>query len=227
MGPLASAEFLKTLYEFNLQDQEQKAPHCILYSDPGIPDRTKAILSGRTAEVSKRLLKGLLSLQEQGAKHLIIACISSHFFLQDFPISVRESIISLVEVTLDEISSFPGKSLLLATTGTVKAQTFQNHPSWSNLRGKLHLPDPDDQKCIHSLIYNHLKLNRETIDEDLLRRLKKKYKVDTFVAGCTEFHLANKQLLASGNPEFHFIDPLYTVGREIRNLQKPVPSAHI
>ena len=44
MGPLASAEFLKTIYEFNFSRTEKDAPAFVLYSDPSVPDRTEAIL---------------------------------------------------------------------------------------------------------------------------------------------------------------------------------------
>ncbi len=34
MGPSASAEFLKTIYEYGISDLEQRSPACSLYSDP-------------------------------------------------------------------------------------------------------------------------------------------------------------------------------------------------
>ena len=40
MGPLASAEFVRSVYELNVQTKEQASPVCVLYSDPTIPDRT-------------------------------------------------------------------------------------------------------------------------------------------------------------------------------------------
>jgi aspartate racemase len=85
MGPLASAEFVKTLYEFNLVEKEQSAPPCILYSDPSIPDRTEAILRGETNSVIQRIQTGLENLSNQGATHFVIACISSHYFISEFP----------------------------------------------------------------------------------------------------------------------------------------------
>ncbi|MCZ6672949.1 MAG: amino acid racemase [Verrucomicrobia bacterium] len=221
MGPLASAEFLKTLYEFNMRDKEQTSPHCILYSDPSIPDRTEAILSGQTNEVFKHILHGLEVLEKLGAAHFILTCISAHYFLSEFPAKIRESIISLVEVSLKEANAFPGRCLLLATTGTIQAEIFQKHPLWPELGGKLLLPNDEDQEKIHQHIYKQIKLNRGTINESLLQALKEKYEVDAFVAGCTEFHMSNKTLLASENPSLRFIDPLYTIGRELPSLMRP------
>ncbi|MCB1122977.1 MAG: hypothetical protein KJT03_15590, partial [Verrucomicrobiae bacterium] len=54
--------------------------------------------------------------------------------------------------------------------------------------------------------------------EELLESLKARYQADAFLAGCTEFHLVNKKLLAEGNPAIRFIDPLYSIGRELPRL---------
>jgi aspartate racemase len=222
MGPLASAEFIKTLYEFNMSEKEQLAPACLLYSDPSIPDRTEAILSRRTEVVSHRILEALKSLRSQGATHFVIACISSHYFIHDFPKTFKDSIISLVEVALKKVKAFPGDCLLLATTGTVQGQTFQKHPLWDSLKGKLIIPEEYDQTLIHNFIYHHIKPNRSMVDKTLLMSLKKKYQVDPFVAGCTEFHLANKRLLENGDPLLRFIDPLFSIGRELPSLMRTI-----
>ena len=218
MGPLASAEFLKTLYEFNMQAKEQSAPRCILYSDPSIPDRTEAILRNDTEEVLQRIVRGLDRLRDQGATRYVIACISSHYLADRLPALYRNSMISLIEVALKEAQQFPGNCLLLATTGTVQAKSFQQHPLWPQLEGKLKVPNPQDQRRIHDYIYSQIKPNLELVDEDLFRHLKDEYEVDAFVAGCTEFHLVNKRLLESANPDFRFIDPLYSIGRELPKL---------
>jgi len=46
MGPLASAEFLTSIYELSLGRTEQNMPRLCLVSDPTVPDRTKACDSG-------------------------------------------------------------------------------------------------------------------------------------------------------------------------------------
>ena len=45
MGPLASAEFLTSIYKLSLGRTEQNMPRLYLVSDPTVPDRTKAILN--------------------------------------------------------------------------------------------------------------------------------------------------------------------------------------
>src|SRR5581483_3880188 len=74
MGPLASAEFLSTLYRLNLVEPEQDAPNCVLLSDPSFPDRTEAILAGDTRELARRLEASLQELLRQGTDRIVIAC---------------------------------------------------------------------------------------------------------------------------------------------------------
>ena len=68
LGPLASAEFLKTLYEENPFEVEQEGPACLLLSDPNVPDDNRAHgLNERISvkgfydqlEFTRRLLKAL------------------------------------------------------------------------------------------------------------------------------------------------------------------------
>ena len=48
MGPLASAEFVKTIYEHSLGEREQASPTVLMHSDPTFPDRTQLLPCGRT-----------------------------------------------------------------------------------------------------------------------------------------------------------------------------------
>lgn len=223
MGPLASAEFLKTLYEFNLPEKEQDAPRCILHSDPSIPDRTEAILKKDTAELLGHISKGLDKLRLQGATHFVIACVTSHCLIPRLSPEHRKDIISLIDIALTEVETFPGRALLMATTGTMKSCCFQRHAQWRKVRHKLVLPDPEDQRSIHRFIYSHIKPNRDVRGEALLEYLKRRYQVDAFLAGCTEFHLVNKQLLSTGNSGIRFIDPLFSIGRELPRLMRRAP----
>ena len=50
LGPMASAEFLKTVYEYGIGENEQDAPIVLMYSDPTFPDRTESFLAGESIE---------------------------------------------------------------------------------------------------------------------------------------------------------------------------------
>src|SRR5882724_8807275 len=67
LGPLASAEFLKTIYEKSFCEREQETPKVIMYSDPTFPDRTEAIASGNDSKLLERLILILRALSSLGA----------------------------------------------------------------------------------------------------------------------------------------------------------------
>jgi aspartate racemase len=95
MGPLASAEFLKTIYEYNVADLEQELPACVLYSDPKFPDRTEAIISGSDDILINLMVTALESLCQLGISKVVITCVTMHYFLPLIPTRLREKVISI------------------------------------------------------------------------------------------------------------------------------------
>src|SRR5262245_33156638 len=82
MGPLSSAEFLKTIYECNAgREVEQEMPVVMVYSDPTFPDRTTAFSKGEDEIVLRRLITALQRLRNLGASRIIICCLTIHHLL--------------------------------------------------------------------------------------------------------------------------------------------------
>ncbi len=78
MGALASAEFLKSIYEYNSNFIEQQTPIAVLVSDPTFPDRTQALLSGNDELLIESLIKRLGQLYFLGADRIVICCVTLH-----------------------------------------------------------------------------------------------------------------------------------------------------
>src|SRR5207249_6442174 len=94
MGPLASTEFLNTIYRLSLEragkegkdGKEQDMARVILVSDPSVPDRTEAIVTRRDKpeqfeEVKRRLKQSLEMLNAMQADRIVIPCITADLFL--------------------------------------------------------------------------------------------------------------------------------------------------
>jgi len=220
MGPFASAEFLKTIYELNPARVEQELPKCILYSDPSLADRTEAIRMGAKAPLTNRLVEILEKLELLGSDKIVVCCVSSHCFLSSVPPRLREKIISLVDLIVDEAIGRKKKHLMLCTTGARISCIFKNHERWPEAERHIVFPVEEDQCTIHSMIYR-LKINP---DDDsaipCLERLLEKYRLDGFIAGCTEIHLLTRQLMRRGKNANHcsFIDPLLIVAADLDRL---------
>ena len=216
LGPMASAEFLKTVYEYGIGENEQDAPVVLMYSDPTFPDRTDAFLAGEDELLLERLTGALQTLSDSGASRFVICCMTIHYLLPRLPVHLAARVVSLLDVIFDNLEP-PRRHLLICSNGTRKLELFQNHSQWERHKSEIVLPDDDDQNKIHhELIYpikkrpdfHRLKLFLET----LLQR----YEVDSFIAGCSEIHLLAKHFVFNGNrtAAYGCLDPLTIIARE-------------
>ncbi len=219
MGPLASAEFLKTIYEQSLAGREQESPAVLMYSDPDFPDRTEAFLAGREEELLARLDEVLGRLEALGASRFVICCFTIHHLLPRLPAERRRRIISLLDVAAEQLALTRRRSLLVCSQGTQALRVFQQQTDWERLSHLVVLPDEQDQARIHHEVIYELKKNRDPAESvALLESLLAKYKVDSFIVGCTEIHLLAKHFMASGQRRrrYHCIDPLYTIAKNLQ-----------
>ena len=219
IGPLASAEFLRTIYDHNIGAREQEAPPVVMYSDPGFLDRTEAILGGAHDALLTQLIEALTALSRLRVSRIVICCFTVHYLLPRLPGELRRLVTSLLDVVFVNLARRPGKHLLICTNGARRMELFQNHSQWESAKDRLVLPSESDQLLIHELIYQ-IKKNRDVRELiPALETLLAKYKVDSFVAGCTELHLLAKQpIFANGGrkPGYSCIDPLTIIARGLR-----------
>jgi aspartate racemase len=219
MGPVASAEFLKTIYELSLGDIEQEFPVVMLYSDPTFPDRTTAFLSGETDELLGRLTTALTHLRGMNASRFVLCCMTIHYLVPRLRHELSERVVSLLDVIAEAIAPSRRKHLLICSSGTRQLELFEQHERWPVFRERLVMPDAADQREIHrDLIYPLKKSCDVRISFSHLERLMKKYDVDSFVAGCSEIHLLAKHAeMSRGDdaPGTACVDPLMIIARRI------------
>jgi len=222
LGPLASAEFLKTIYEHSLDEREQEASRVVLYSDPTFLDRTEAFLNGAAGQLLNQLVEALTRLRGMGASHLVICCVTIHHLLPRLPSELRERVLSLVDVVFDEVAASHESHLLLCTSGTRQLRIFESHDLWQHTGGRFVLPDAGDQQEIHRLIYRIKESQDPRQQIPVVESLLVKYHVNSFIAGCTEIHLFAKHFAAghAGGHARRCIDPLMLIAREWANAPK-------
>src|SRR6185295_4119879 len=218
MGPVASAEFLKTIYTVCRGDQEQEFPVVMVYSDPTIPDRTTAFRAGRNDEVLDPLIVAFNRLIGMGATKLMMCCMTSHHLNAQFPAAIRERLISLVDIVFDQLAQTDKRHVLICSSGTREFQLFENHERWEALKNRFILPNEAEQYRIHHDLIYPIKKNPDTRERlPILIELLSKYKTDSFIVGCSEIHLVAKQLIheARNQRKYSCIDPLMVLAREI------------
>jgi aspartate racemase len=218
MGPLASAEFVRTIYDNCLGEHEQHSPAVIMYSDPSLPDRTETLLGQDTDRLLEGLIKGLTFLCESNATRIVICCVTAHYLLQKLPLQFKERIISLLDVISASVSQRKERQLLICTRGTRLAGLFQNHPRWEHIREFIVWPDEPDQIKVHDdLLYQIKKRTPVAELAPLVESLLNKYDVSSFIAGCTEMHLLSKHFDSNGDSGkgYRCVDPLTIIARNI------------
>lgn len=217
MGALASAEFLRTIYEENVGRTEQDAPTVMVYSDPTFPDRTDAFLRGDERLVSVPLIAALKLLLQLGASQLVMCCMTIHYLVPSLPAELRGRIISLVETIFDNLERSPGRHLMICSTGTQRLSLFQNHARWSKAKDSILFPDEQEQATLHRIIYQMK--NGDSIAEmkSYIEALLDEYRVNSFIAGCSEIHLLSKQYPPPDESDrgYTCIDPLLIIAREL------------
>jgi len=221
MGPLASAEFLRTIYRLHTGEPEQASPVCILHSDPTFPDRTKAIQEGRTGILADRLSRSVSDLVDLGASRVLIACITVHCVLADVPEHLQQRVVSLIDLTVGELlRSKVAPYLLLTTSGTRAARIFEGNEQWAAVADRVRFLVERDQEQLHEWIYR-LKAG-EPVEGclDWIGSLASRYGAAGLVFGCTELHLLRDPIAARGG-EARFgslVDPLWIAARDLRKL---------
>jgi aspartate racemase len=219
MGTLASARFLRTIYERNPGADEQDAPTCILHSDPAFPDRSQAILEGSDPGISERLVGHLQHLRGAGATRFALCCVTLHHFLPRVPEDLRERVISLVDLMVEGIARNGEPHLVLCTKGSRHARVLERSPRWSEVADLAVFPGPDDQDAVHELLYRVKAKPVEPSDLRLLDELRNRYGVDALLGACTETHLLHVALRQQPGPmPFRIEDPLFRLAEGLEEF---------
>jgi aspartate racemase len=223
MGPLASAAFIRDIYEFNCTSREQQMPRIVLDSDPAFPDRTEAIRSGNTSLILSMLNRRLAGLADSGATRIVIACVTVHHFLDAVDPQLRSYVVSLPAVTVSALSQAPGDYLLLATAGTRQAKIFEREPGWPEVAARVRLPSVSDQELIHDLIYRIKQLSARSSEvAHTVETLLEKYSCDGAVAGCTELNIHANNLVARCGAK-NVVSPLRIIAENLDTYMHRFP----
>lgn len=193
MGPLASAEFVNTVYQRATFERDQDAPSLLLWSDPTFPDRTTELLEGRAHVLADCLRNAIEQCCAMGATQVVIACMTMHSAVPLLPPHLSDRIVSLVDVLLNAAIEARRPHLIMSSLGTRRVHVLENHPLWPEASRFLIWPDEQDQQRVHAAIYAVKRNNGVPGAIALLESLLQRYGLDAFAAACTEWHIVQKQ----------------------------------
>ncbi len=196
MGPEATVDLYTQIIRLTPAHCDQDHLRVLIYSNPGIPDRTRAILEGGD-DPFPELLGSARKLEAGGAGVILIPCNAAHYFLPALQNQLRTPILDMIrETCLDLKNRVPSvrKVGLLAATGTVRAGIYSRVFAPEGI--EILTPDPEEQILVHSAIQQvkagvHDSSTRACF-EGLGERLTQAG-AEAVVLGCTEIPLAFNQ----------------------------------
>lgn len=211
MGPLATIELMRLVMEETPASCDQEHIPLLVYSNPRIPDRTKAILGEGQSPVAA-LIESSQLLEKAGATFLALPCNTAHYFLPQVEAAVSVPIINMIEETAVEVEQAGiSKIGILATDGTIKTGIYQTALKAHGIEAEI--PDETHQPAVMEAIYAvkagcDLKETEKILEPVLIFMSER---VDTVIAGCTELPM----LLRGPAHGLAVIDTLRVLARRI------------
>ncbi|MDP3879992.1 MAG: amino acid racemase [Dehalococcoidales bacterium] len=224
MGPESTAELFLRIIKATPVKREQEHLRIIIDNNPGIPDRTRAILNKGQSPLEE-MVSTALNLERAGAELIAIPCNTAHYWLDDLRQRVSVPVIDMISETSDYVStrfSVIKKVGLLATSGTVEAELYQGR-----LKPRVVLlPDSESQAALMDVIYGEggIKLGfTEGVAQERALSIAQALVgggTQALILGCTEISL----VLAGEDIGVPLIDPLQVLAeavvREARHTGK-------
>lgn len=207
MGPQATQVFYQRILDKTDASRDQEHVPTLIWSDTGMPDRTRAILSGETEPVFARLLSGARLLEREGCTVLAIPCNTSHYFADRLQGELHIPLIHMIRETVSAIRAM-GKTTvgILATDGTVRTGIYQQALEAAGLT-PVTLP-AQLQRVVMSIIYDEIKKgetgSREKFGE--IDAYLRQAGCDCAILGCTELSVYRS---------LHSLPPYYIDAMEI------------
>lgn len=220
MGPEATQLFYRMVIDHTDAHSDQEHLNMILLNHASMPDRTEAILRGKTDVVSGYLLEDARRLEKQGCAAIAIPCNTSHYFAESIQKAVSIPLIHMPRETAKVLKERGVKRVgLLATDGTVQTGVYT--AELKNAGMETVLPSADGQRKVMKIIYDGIK-NGGAIDCAGFRQVEKElldHGAEAIVLGCTELSVYRERYQLSDL----YVDAMEVLAKaSIRACGKPV-----
>lgn len=190
MGPLCTANFYQKIVKNTKADKDQDHIPTIIISDPQIPDRTAAILTGKDEEILLQKIKeDLESLEKQGVDNIAIPCNTMHYYYDTFKNYTNINIINMVEETL--LYCKKNNDLNIGVLGTKATMSCGIYEKYAEDIGINIIPMDDHIKEFTMDTIYKIKETNDTSYPEFLQLIEnlKNTRVDAIILACTELSL--------------------------------------
>jgi aspartate racemase len=223
MGPECTAAIFLKIIRQTTVTREQDHLRVIIDSNPKVPDRTEALLSGDTGPVIAALTDTARNLERAGAELIAMPCNTAHAFLAEVRASVGVPVLDMIDEAARRSRQEFGDGAVvgvLATDGSHRANIHRDAFARHGLQTLA--PTGDAQRAVMEVIGD---VKRVGVSDDTPARLEPAIADVTargataLIAGCTEISL----VLAHRPPALPWLDPLEVLAERIVALATGSP----
>lgn len=211
MGPLASAEFMRSLTLQTPATRDQDHIPTILVSDPRVPDRTAA-RQGRGPDPLPALLRGIRILEAAGCGAIAIPCNTAHGWFDGMTAATALPILHIVDAAALDLRAqgvASGRIGLMGTAATMAMRLYEERlTAWDCIT-----PTAEEQDSLVNPGIERVKANDEAGAYAPLAEMAARLHArgaQAVVLGCTEIPLG----IAAGPPlPFPVVDTVAALAR--------------
>ncbi|MFT7033726.1 MAG: aspartate racemase [Cyclobacteriaceae bacterium] len=194
MGSMAGVLFAKMVTERSLAIKDQDFIETILHSNTRVPDRTTSILTNDNSIVGE-LKRSLEIFNNNQIDIIVLACITSYFYLDEIQKISNGTIINPIELVSKHLfEKYKGvkKVGLLSSTGTVKMKLF--HKELIKYGVEVCVLPSDKQESLMKSIYMEGGLKSGVISKEALSLFNEAAEalidkgIDCLIGGCSEIN---------------------------------------
>ena len=210
MGPAASAEFVSRLIKKTPATCDQEHTPFVLWNEPRIPDRSRAMQAGDNAPLLW-LLQGIQALKTVGCDQIVIPCNSAHFWYDDMT-KMGVPIIHIVDSIANQLRALHLENAtigIMGTQGTIEHGLYQTkltQQGWTCI-----VPDRAEMDFFVQPAIDFIKAGKIAESQVLLMQVIHSL-IDrgarAIVLGCTELPLSISIDQEQGIPIINSIDSL-------------------
>jgi len=192
MGPEATADFYREIIRLTPATTDQEHVPVVIYADPRVPERTRAILQSGEDPVPF-LIKGAVALERAGAGILAIPCNTAHYFLSRLRPEVTIPILDMIEETYESIRARAGdvrRAGLLATRGTIGSGVYGK--AFARHGVEIVVPEASDQERLQQAIFQIKAGTYDRARQDVFEQIGSTLVAagaGVVILGCTEIPL--------------------------------------
>lgn len=193
MGPEATADLFLEIIRLTPARNDQDHVPVLIFSNPHIPDRTRAIL-GAGEDPLPALIETAKALERGGAGIVTVPCNAAHHYVPMIQEKIGIPILNMIEETCralkEELSGIRSVGLL-AATGTIRSRVYSAACSRHEL--ELLVPEDTEQERVHAAIFEvkagtHGEATRKFFQSAGAALVSKG--AQAIILGCTEIPLA-------------------------------------